>query len=1140
MVSSTASQFIHLHLHSAYSLAEGALPIKEIPKLCRKNRMPAVAITDTANLFGALEFALTCSEEGIQPIIGCQLNFYHEGVSNDGPIVLLVQNEEGYKNLLRLVSFSYLRNPFPAMGKPVVTLKDLQDFSLGLICLTGGHKGPLGLLIGQKSEFVNDFVQSLKTIFHDRLYIELMRHGLTEQQKLEPKFLSLALAHNIPIVATNDVFFENTHLYQAHDALLCIAEGKYISEENRTKATPEHYFKSGGEMEKVFCDLPEAIENTSIIAQRCHFMPAEHSPILPPFVTKTGCNEEEELYAQAKKGLEKRLEEEVCLRFKDTSSFEKARDQYFERLNYELDIISRMGFSGYFLIVADFIQWAKSQNIPVGPGRGSGAGSLVAWSLTITDMDPIHFNLIFERFLNPERVSLPDFDVDFCQERRDEVIQYVRRKYGEERVAHIITFGKLQARAVLRDVGRVLQMPYGQVDRLSKMVPNNPAHPVTLEQAIRLEPLLKQQSEQDETVANLIDISIKLEGLYRHASTHAAGVVIGDRDLVELVPLYKDERSLLPATQFSMKYVEAAGLLKFDFLGLKTLTVIERCSQLIRQKGGSFQISTIPLDDLKTFNLLCRVEVVGVFQVESGGMRDVLRRLRPDRFEDIVALVALFRPGPMDDIPRYLACKHGEEQVRYLHPELKSILEPTYGVMVYQEQVMKIAQVLGGYTLGAADLLRRAMGKKIKSEMNAQRDLFVAGAIEKGIEEGIATQIFEQMAKFAGYGFNKSHSAPYALLTYQTAYLKANYPLEFFAATMTYDLHNMDKLNIYRQDLLRAGICLYPPDVNFSQAVFSVENDGIRYGLSAIKNVGLQAMESLVCERSQNGLFKDLSDFISRVDSKVVNKRQLENLIAAGAFDTLASAEGYSRQQVFEGIDTLIHKSQIYRQEKNQKQVLLFGQNIVSTIAIKLPSIKQESLLETLQKEFDALGFYLSAHPLDIYEGCLSHLFLVSSDDLLTKAKDNITAVNLAGIVLSKQERASKTGQKFAFVSLSDRDGTFEVAFFSEVYNRYRDLLNPGTALFITASLRAEGEAYKLIAQNAELLEDKARLQDLVLNLGDDCNIERLKDFFDHYEEGKTQVVLNLKLKDLPSMRIVLPKRYALTLEQRSHLLSLL
>lgn len=1127
--------FIHLRLHTAYSLAEGAIPTKNIPKLCKTHGMPAVGITDTNNLFGALEIAMNCADNGIQPIIGCQVNILFADKTPLAPIVLLAQSEQGYRNLLKLVSYSYLRGG--GNDGPYLTLSELNEKNEGLIALTGGHLGPIGrLLQTQECEKAAQLLQTLQETFKDRLYIELMRHGLAEQKRLEPQFLELAHEYNIPLVATNDIFFDKPDMFEAHDALLCVAEGSYVSQETRRKVTPNHYFKSSEEMKKLFHDLPEAIHNTAIIAQRCHFMPLPHKPILPPFPTESGLNETEELRLQAKAGLEKRLEKEVFPLHKDASTHKELREIYEKRLDYELGIIEKMGFPGYFLIVSDFIKWAKEQGIPVGPGRGSGAGSLVAWVLTITDMDPIRFNLLFERFLNPERVSMPDFDVDFCQDRRDEVIQYVREKYGDDKVAHIITFGKLQARAVLRDVGRVLQMPYGQVDRISKLVPNNPANPVTLEQALELEPALKQQKEEDETVSRLIDIGMKLEGLYRHASTHAAGVVIGDRPLHDLVPLYKDERSILPATQFNMKYVEAAGLLKFDFLGLKTLTVIEKCCQMIRSKGIPFQIGTIPLDDPKTFELLCKVEVVGVFQLESAGMRDVLRKLRPDRFEDLIALVALYRPGPMDDIPRYLACKHGEEKVSYLHPALQPILEPTYGVMVYQEQVMQIAQVLGGYTLGGADLLRRAMGKKIKSEMDAQRALFTEGAIKNGVEASVASQIFDQMAKFAGYGFNKSHSAPYALLAYQTAYLKANYPLEFFAATMTYDMHNTDKINVYRQDLERAQITLLPPDLNCSDVEFTVEGDAVRYALAAIKNVGAQAMETVVSERKTNGIYKTLGDLAARLDPRAVNKRQLENLVASGALDGIHKI----RQQTFIAIDMILAQAQLTRQEKQNKQALLFGGGSADSkaVTITVPNCEEWDLLEKLQREFDALGFYLSAHPLDMYKDVLQNLGLTQSQHLLAKASSTQTNVNLAGIILSKQERTSKTGQKFAFVSLSDADGVYEVAFFSEAYAQIRDKLIPGKAVFVSASLRADGEGYRLTGQGLEYLDQKTQNQNVFLWADETFDVKALKTILAGCAKGSAAIHLGITISNLPKLRLVLPERYEITAEHRSRLMS--
>ena len=850
------ASFVHLRVHTAYSLSAGAIRIKELAGLCKAERMPAVAITDSGNLFGALEFATTCSAAGLQPIIGCDIAVERgdqEGGSRLGRalsepdrIVLLVQNEEGYRNLLRLVSQSYLAGEAP--NEPSIRRCDLAGASEGLLCLTGGASGPVGRLLAEgQAEAAEAMLSELAAAFPNRLYVELMRHGVADEARSEPGLVELAYRHGLPLVATNDVYFPDRDFYEAHDALLCIAQGTVVADADRKRLTRSHYFRTAAEMREVFADLPEACDNTLVIAQRCAFIPQTRQPILPAFTSGEGIDEETALRRAAVAGLDARL---AALRLDE----EDAAKPYRERLEFELGTIIGMGFAGYFLIVSDIIQWAKRQEIPVGPGRGSGAGSVVAWALTITDLDPLRFGLLFERFLNPERVSMPDFDIDFCQDRRDEVIRYVQQKYGRDRVAQIITFGKLQARAVLRDVGRVLAMPYGQVDRLCKLVPNNPAHPVTLEQALAAEPALQQQRDTDESVARLITIALKLEGLYRHASTHAAGVVIGDRPLTELVPLYRDPRSDIPVTQFNMKWVELAGLVKFDFLGLKTLTVLARTCELLAARGVELDLSALPLDDPAAYELLARGDTVGVFQVEGAGVRDMLKKLRPDRFEDIIAANALYRPGPMENIPRYIAVKHGEEEPDYLHPALEGILKETYGVMTYQEQVMQIAQVLAGYSLGSADLLRRAMGKKIPSEMEAQRQLFFEGAASRGVERARAELIFDQMAKFAGYGFNKPHAAAYALVTYQTAYLKANYPVEFLAALMTLDLGNTDKLNVFRQELNRLGIRLLPPDVNRSAVTFTVEpgdRPAIRYALAAVKGVGAQAMAELVAERDR-------------------------------------------------------------------------------------------------------------------------------------------------------------------------------------------------------------------------------------------------------------------------------------------------
>ncbi|HSM19859.1 MAG TPA: DNA polymerase III subunit alpha, partial [Hyphomicrobiales bacterium] len=822
-----APEFVHLRVRSAYSLLEGALPIKRLVGLAAADAMPALAIADTGNLFGALEFSFAAADAGIQPIIGLTLavDFGDETAETaagrgrakrrDFPqLALFARSEAGYRNLMRLSSRAFLDTD-PA-ERPHVGLADLEAHAEGLIGLTGGPGGPLNeALEAGRPEQARTRAERLKSLYSESLYVELQRHGLEAEKAAETPLIELAYALNLPLVATNDAFFPAEADFEAHDALLCIAEGALVSDEDRRRLTPEHRFKTRSEMCALFADLPEALQNTMEIAERCTYWPRPAQPMLPKFRGAQG-DEDEELKAQARAGLKARLEVHGPADGHDAEDYEK-------RLEFELGVITDMRYSGYFLIVADFIQWAKARSIPVGPGRGSGAGSLVAWSLTITDLDPIRFGLLFERFLNPERVSMPDFDIDFCQDRRDEVIRYVQQRYGRDQVAQIITFGTLQARAVLRDVGRVLEMRYGEVDRLAKLVPYNPAHPVNLADAIAGEPRLQEARDSNPLVAQLLRIALRLEGLYRHASTHAAGIVIGERSLHEIVPLYRDPRSEFPVTQFNMKWVEQAGLVKFDFLGLKTLTVIETAVKLLARRGVTLDIGALPLDDRKTYDMLSSGDTAGVFQLESGGMRDAVKRMRPDRLEDIIALVSLYRPGPMDHIPTYCNRKHDLEKPDYLHDSLKPILEETYGVIIYQEQVMRIAQVMSGYSLGQADLLRRAMGKKIKSEMTKQRAGFVEGAVKNGISREQAEHVFELVAKFADYGFNKSHAAAYALIAYQTAYLKANYPTEFIAASMTLDMGNPDKLALYEQELERQNIALLPPDINRSEVEFSVD-----------------------------------------------------------------------------------------------------------------------------------------------------------------------------------------------------------------------------------------------------------------------------------------------------------------------------
>ena len=1087
------ADFVHLRLHSAYSLSEGAIKVKALAKLCESHGMPAAAVTDKGNLFGALEISQTLWEAGIQPIIGCQVRIARADAKARGSpqtdssdeILLLVQSEVGYRNLTKLVSLSYLESD--AATGPQVTLEDLDRYAGGLIAFVGSPESAVGRLLGERRvPKAEDALEMYKRMFEGRLYIEIMRHDLAEEAEIEDALVDLAYRHDLPLVATNDVYFADVGMHEAHDALLCIADGTYLSQSDRRRLTPDHRFKSAEEMRALFADLPEAIDNTLVIARRCAYRPEPVDPILPPYPTEVGRDEAEELRAQAETGLEQRLESQVTRPEMTAAEKEAAARPYRERLKYELDVIRQMGFPGYFLIVADFIQWAKRQEIPVGPGRGSGAGSVVAWALTITDLDPLRWGLLFERFLNPERVSMPDFDVDFCQDQRDTVIRYVQDKYGKDHVAQIITFGKLQARAALRDVGRVLQMPYPLVDRLCKMVPYNPANPVSLQQAIDSEAQLQEARAHDESVARLLDMALKLEGLYRNASTHAAGVVIGDRPLDELVPLYRDPRSDMPATQFSMKFVEKAGLVKFDFLGLKTLSVLARARDLIRLKQPDFDLERMPLDDAATYEMLSRGETVGVFQLEGAGMRDVLRRLRPDRFEDIIAVVALYRPGPMDNIDSFIARQHGEEAPDYLYPSLEGILRETHGIMIYQEQVMQIAQELAGYSLGGADLLRRAMGKKIKSEMEAQRKTFIDGAMARGVGEAKAEQIFEQVAKFAGYGFVKSHAAAYALIALQTAYLKANHPVEFMAASMTYDLGNTDKLNQFRQELSRLRIPLLSPDVNRSGADFRVEQrdedqgedqDGgqgggrpaIRYALAAIKNVGEAAMKALTAERETGGPFNDLGDFATRLDVRQVNKRQIENLARAGAFDSLDP----NRRQVYEGAERLMRHANLAADERDSSQTSLFGDDSsMPTARMALPEVTDWPAMDRLRHEFEAIGFYLSAHPLESYGRTLARLGVVTSEELPQAMARAPGRKKMAGIVIGKREITTRQGKRLAFVQISDMSGVYEVSIFAEVLGRVRELLETGRPLLLNVDARQDGADLRLNAQDISALDE--------------------------------------------------------------------
>jgi DNA polymerase-3 subunit alpha len=1077
--------YVHLRAHSAYSLLEGALPLGRLISLATADAMPALGIADRNNLFGALEFSEKAAAAGLQPLIGVTLAVdlaagtqAARPVTRRGPqpsLVLIAGNEAGYRNLMHLVSRAWLDGDGGQDCRVAAEL--LIACSEGLLCLTGGPEGPVDQLIAQRNlDAAASVLDLLAATFGSRLYVEMQRHGLDCERQVEPHLVELAYDRGLPLVATNQPFFAERADFEAHDALICIAEGRTVADTDRRQLTPEHYFKTRVEMVELFADLPEALESTLEVAMRCSFRPRTRQPILPRFAAEAAAdgaphNETEtsaegaaaeaaELRRQAKEGLTQRIASHGI-------AAGWTEEQYRERLEFELSVIERMAYAGYFLIVADFIKWAKAHDIPVGPGRGSGAGSLVAWSLTITDLDPIRFGLLFERFLNPERVSMPDFDIDFCPNGRDRVIAYVQEKYGHENVAQIITFGTLQARAVMRDVARVLGIPYGRADQLSKMIPANPANPVKLADAIAGEPRLQAARDEDPAVARLLDIALKLEGLFRHASTHAAGVVIGDRPLEQLVPLYKDPRSGMPATQFNMKWTEAAGLVKFDFLGLKTLTVLDTTVRLLARRGIKVDLAALPLDDAPTYEMLSRGETVGVFQLESSGMRSAILGMKPDRFEDIIALVALYRPGPMANIPTYNDRKHGRETPDYIHPKIEPILKETFGVIIYQEQVMQIAQVLAGYSLGEADLLRRAMGKKIRAEMEQQRRRFVEGAVERGVERNQADYIFELLAKFADYGFNKSHAAAYALVAYQTAYLKANYPTEFLAASMTLDMGNADKINLFRREAERNGIAVDPPSIQHSMVDFSVEHGRIRYSLAALRNVGRQAVEHIVEVRADRP-FADLADFAARISPRFVNKRALEGLAAAGAFDELEP----NRARIMAGVEMILAAAARSEGARVGGQNELFGGGRPEPLP--LPDRDPWLPAERLTREYEAVGTFLTGHPLDGYKAVLERRRVQSIAEFEEAMRAGATAGRLAGIVVSKSENRTRTGGRMGIVTLSDPTGQVEAVAFSEMLAELRPLLEPGNCIEALVHVDQMGDLQRLRLQSVRRLDDIA------------------------------------------------------------------
>ncbi|PWB93232.1 DNA polymerase III subunit alpha [Methylosinus sporium] len=1128
--------FVHLHVHTAFSLREGALTLTRVIDLAQKDQMPALAVTDTDNLFGALEFSEKAAKVGVQPIPAVQLTVdFGDGTQSAlgaadgrGHIVLIAQSEQGYSNLMRLASRAYLE---PAQGEAShVSLTSLAESCEGLIALTGGSEGGIDTLFAKgRAEQALARLEALLPLFDGRLYVEIQRHGLDQQRRVEPQLLDLAYRRGLPLVATNEPFFATAADFEAHDALLCIAEGTVTSVAERRRLSPQHYFKTRKEMRELFADLREATDSTVEIARRVAFRPLTRKPIMPRFMLDGEGGgeslediEARELRRQAKEGLEARL-------LVQPPAPGQTRETYDARLEFELDTIEKMRFPGYFLIVSDFIKYAKSQGIPVGPGRGSGAGSLVAYALTITDLDPLRFGLFFERFLNPERMSMPDFDIDFCQTRRGEVIDYVRERYGAEKVAQIITFGSFLARGVLRSVGRVLEMPLGQVDKLAKLVPQNPAKPVTLAEAVAGEQKLREAIDEDGKVARLFKIAASLEGLYSNASTHAAGVVIGDRPLDALVPLYRDPKSDMPATQFNMKWVEPAGLIKFDFLGLKTLTVLATAVDLVRRRAPDFDLAGIPLDDAETYEMLGRGETVGVFQLESAGMRKALVEMHADHFEDIIALVALYRPGPMANIPTYCAVKLGDEEPDYIHPKIEHILKETFGVIIYQEQVMQIAQVLSGYSLGEADLLRRAMGKKIKAEMDAQRERFVTGAVERGLTAQKASDIFDLLAKFADYGFNKSHAAAYALIAYQTAWFKAHYPVEFLAASMTLDKGNTDKLAEFRNEARRLGIAVEPPSIRRSGVDFDVApgvdgNLAIRYALSAVKGVGEGQAASIVRTRGA-APFRNLSEFARRINPREVNKKVLENLACCGAFDELDA----DRARVVGAIETVLACANRCAEDRQAGQNALFG-GAEAEEELVLPKSQPWTASEKLKREFDAAGFFLSGHPLDAYASVLGRLRLTRWAEFIIAVKRGASAGRLAAVVLDRAERRTKSGSKMGVVQLSDDSGQYEAILFQEGLNQYRDLLEKGATVLVTLSAALEGEDVRArITEVQPLAAAAAKAQKgLRIFLQDAAPLDALKSRLATRGEGEVSIVVALE-RMASEVEIKLPGGYSVS-----------
>tara|TARA_Y100000590_G_scaffold66155_1_gene71585 strand:- start:474 stop:3884 length:3411 start_codon:yes stop_codon:yes gene_type:complete len=1103
MRESLKKTFNHIKVHTQFSICEGAVKINELQDFCKKNKITSVAVSDTQNLSGALEFSELLSSVGTQPIIGTQLLFKFKNYF--GLIPLIAKNIEGYKNIIELSSKSYLENN--SLSEPHCLLDDLFKRNNGIIVLSGSIKCLIGNLFNKGLfEDIDTILKSLSENFKDNFYIEIQRHDDLNEKEFEKFNLNQSKKYDLPIIATNEIYYLDKSMHEAHDALMCIGQKTYINDVNRQKLSDNHYFKSTDEMFDLFKDLPEALENNYNLPFRCDFRPLPSKPILPNIFSQSK-DTNEVLKKETLKGLEDKFLNYFEIDKNDFINNKKYLI-YRERLDHEIKIISEMNYSGYFLIVSDYIKWAKKNNIPVGPGRGSGAGSLVAWCLSITDIDPIKFNLIFERFLNPDRISMPDFDIDFCEEKRDLVFKYLNNKYKNS-VAHIITFGKLKARMVIRDVGRVLGLPYGFVDSICKMIPFDPSRPMKLQECINVEPRLQKLINEDKRVERLVELSLKLEGLNRNVATHAAGVVIADKKLTETVPLYKDMSSdlLLPSTQFDMYSAENAGLVKFDFLGLKTLTVIDRTQKIVNKTEPNFKIDKISYEDQNVFDLLSSGKTVGLFQLESSGMKDALINMKPNQLEDIIALVALYRPGPMSNIPIYNDCKHGKREPDYLHPKLIEILKPTYGVIIYQEQVMQIAQELSGFTAGEADILRRAMGKKKRAELEKQKQRFIEGAFKNSISKEIAAGIFLKIEPFAEYGFNKSHAAAYAVIAYQTAYLKTYYPHEFFAASMSMELSNQKKLSEFYEELKRLNINIIRPDINECFADFTSKDKNFLYALGAIKNVGHESISNVIKERENNGKFKNITDFIIRVNPKDVNKLQLEGLVKAGAFDKLNN----NRQSLFNSIPNMILKSKNNYENNLANQINLFNEdNELNEDYIE--KIEDWNIDTKLSKEFETLGSFISDHPLNQYKTLFNQYNIISYE--MFNNNESMLSSNISCTVLKVQEKKTQKGNSYAIIKFSDLSGVFELFVFSDIFESNREILTEGNSVMITLMKNFSDEnktQKKINIKKIVSLKDAINkpIEALKIKLKKIDDIYKIKSL--RKEEAKTDISIEVK-----------------------------